>query len=295
MKSSTMLHRALRALNKVNPTCRGKGRVAEFANRIGAIPADGAFEVAPGVTMELRMDEWFCRSIYFHAFDILSSRTVFNSLRPGFTFVDVGANLGYYSLGAGRRVGEEGRVFAFEPNPTTLARLRRNVALSQGGMIRVFDCALADAPGEAVLHAPLEPAMHGHASLMNQDWAGNVKTTVPVRRLDDVLGETLSRLDTIKIDAEGSELAVLRGAERLVRTFKPSILVELNRETAGSFGYTPLDIPRLLLSYNPNYRFRHVDNHRTRNMTMRELESRHVDHGDLFAYHPHDECDGNRG
>ncbi|MEX2113683.1 MAG: FkbM family methyltransferase [Pirellulales bacterium] len=290
-----MLHRALRALNKVNPTCRGRGRIAELAHRIGAIPADGPYQVAAGVTMELRMDEWFCRSIYFHAFDILSSRTVFKSLRPGSVFVDVGANLGYYSLGAAQRVGEEGQVFAFEPNLTTLARLRRNVDLSQAGMIRVFDCALSDAPGQAVLHAPPEPTMHGHASLVNQDWVDDVQTTVPVRRLDDVLGQTLSRLDTIKIDAEGCELAVLRGAERLVRTFKPSILVELNRDTANSFGYSPLDIPRLLLSFDPNYRFRHVESHRTRDVTMLELESRQIVYGDLFAYQPHNECDGNRG
>lgn len=279
-----LMHHAFRAMNKLNPTCRGKGRVAELANRIGAVPPDGVFDIGPGMKMELRMDEWFCRSIYFNAFDILCSRVVFESLRRGSVFVDVGANLGYYSLGANRRVGDDGQVFAFEPNPATLARLRRNVDLSQAKGIKIFDCALSDAPGQCLLHVPPDPEMHGHASLKNQDWTGDQTVAVSVRRLDDLLADELSRLDTIKIDAEGSELAVLRGAERLVTRFRPSILVELNKQTANSFGYAPLDIPRLLLSYNPCYRFSHVDNHRVRQFTMRELESRHVEHGDLFVY-----------
>lgn len=284
MSESLSLHRVFRAINRLNPTCRGKGRLANLAQRIGAMPPDGVCHIETGVTMDLSMDDWLCRSIYFNAFEILCSRVVFRSLRRGSVFVDVGANLGYYSLGANRRVGDDGQVIAFEPNPATLARLRRNVDLSQANRIKIFDCALSDASGQCLLYVPPDPTMHGHASLREQDRTGHLTTAVQVRRLDDVLGNELSRLDIIKIDTEGSELAVLRGAEQLVTRFRPSILVEFNKETADSFGYSPLDIPRLLLSFNPRYRFRHVDNHCIREVTMRELESQQIEHGNLLAY-----------
>lgn len=138
MSEGLSLHRVFRAINRLNPTCRGKGRVVNLAQRIGAMPPDGVCRIESGVTMDLSMDDWLCRSIYFNAFEILCSRVAFGSLRPGSVFVDVGANLGYYSLGANRRVGHGGQVFAFEPNPTTLTRLRRNVDLSQAARIKVF-------------------------------------------------------------------------------------------------------------------------------------------------------------
>ena len=284
MSERLSLHRVFCAMNRLNPTCRGKSRLASLAKRLGAMPPNGVYRLEAGVAMDLRMEEWSGRSIYFNAFEILCSRVVFGSLVPGSVFVDVGANQGYYSLGANSRVGEDGQVFAFEPNPTMLVRLRRNVDLSQAKRIKIFESALSDVPGECLLHVPPDPAMHGHASLKKQGWTGHLTATVPVCRLDDVLGDELARLDTIKIDAEGSELAILRGAEQVVTRFQPSILVEFNKETSGSFGYAPLEIPRLLLAFNPRYRFRHVDHHRVREMTLRELESQRIEHGNLWAY-----------
>jgi hypothetical protein len=76
----------------------------------------------------------------------------------------------------------------------------------------------------------------------------------------------------MKIDVEGAELSVLKGAEQTIRRFKPPILLELNSKTAAVFGYDPLDVPRLLLGYHPSYRLRLVGHYDATEKTLAQLE-----------------------
>ena len=149
-------------------------------------------------------------------------------LQPGMTFLDIGANEGIYSVFAARRVGAEGTVWAFEPSRRELDRLRCNLELN-GLQVRVFPLALADSAGRADLRV----AGYGHEgqnTLGAFAYAGvEVARTEPVdlMRLDDVVEQNpLGRLDAIKVDVEGAELRLFRGATATLRRFRPVLLFE---------------------------------------------------------------------
>jgi len=144
-------------------------------------------------------------------------------LRPGMVFVDGGANEGVYSVFAARRVRRNGRVVAFEPSTRERDRLEANVRANRLRNVDVRAVALGEEPGEATLAL----AGYGHEG---QNTIGptvsnpNVETIghVPVRveRLDDA---GLDSVDVIKLDVEGSEARVLRGARRTIERDRPII------------------------------------------------------------------------
>lgn len=140
-------------------------------------------------------------------------------VRPGWTAVDVGANLDYFTLLLADLVGANGQVLAFEPNPFTVARLRRSVAVNGfGGRTIVHDTALSDAEGVACLVVPPGEPKNSHITAPCKDGI-----VVRRQRLDsyDVVP------DFIKIDAEGAEEAVWRGMTRILAAPRPlTILVE---------------------------------------------------------------------
>jgi FkbM family methyltransferase len=150
-------------------------------------------------------------------------------LRPGGTFVDVGANVGVYTLLAARALGENGRVVTVEPNEDTRRYLEAN--LSRNGVERqvvVEPVALADV--DATLPWTTT-RYHGTGRLAAGDSSG---ATVAVRRLDALVDE--HGLDLrgggVKIDVEGFEPRVIAGAGRVIRRDRPTLLVEVCGESS---------------------------------------------------------------
>lgn len=158
-------------------------------------------------------------------------------LRPGMSFCDVGANVGYYTLLGGARVGRGGRAFAFEPNPRLADMLRRSVAINGlAPHVAVHAAAAGASPGE--LNLTIDPVFAGGASLMRQPGPSEVAITVPVVTLDSVLAE-LPALDVIKIDVEGFEPEVLAGAEGILAR-SPELAMVLEFDINGAFPGGPL-------------------------------------------------------
>ena len=141
-------------------------------------------------------------------------------LKPGDTFVDCGANLGLWSLAAAPLVGESGKVVAFEPNPATFRRLRDHARPAP--TIEVHHVAVADRPG--VLR--FDPGQSHNVSRVTED--GSLE--VPATTLDDALTDPPTG---IKIDVEGHELAVLRGASQVLAA-RPWLVLEFNAEHVAS-------------------------------------------------------------
>jgi FkbM family methyltransferase len=161
------------------------------------------------------------------------------TLKPGMTFLDLGANIGYFSVIAAALVKDKGRVHAFEPMPQNLARLRRNLAQFLWAVAQ--PCAVGNVTGEVPIHFSEKEA--GWASIHDQHGLGNLpcNSTVSVLRLDDWLqNNSVNRLDFIKMDIEGSELDALLGARRMLSQFHPTIVAETK------FGWNYNEI-RLLL------------------------------------------------
>jgi FkbM family methyltransferase len=158
-------------------------------------------------------------------------RALEHMLRPGMTFVDVGACKGDFTLFAAARVGPSGRVVAVEPEPSNATWLRRSIARSAARHVDVHELALSDASGGGILHrvdvsagAYFSSGLH---SMLTGAPGPRHALEVQTQTLDDLLaGLGIVQVDVIKIDVEGSEAAVLRGAaETLTRQPKPPIVL----------------------------------------------------------------------
>jgi len=163
------------------------------------------------------------------------TRHVARHLRAGMTAIDIGANFGYYTILFGALVGELGHVYAIEPLPPAVALLRRSLALN--GFFRnvtVIEAAAGAAPGGSLLlHAPdREPK---NARIVGSPEAvaaaGGALYEVPQVQID-ALAARWRHIDFIKIDAEGSEEAIIAGMSALLRRDRPHLVLEFNAARA---------------------------------------------------------------
>ena len=155
-------------------------------------------------------------------------------LSPGKTFVDVGANLGMYTLVASRIVGPPGRVIAFEPSLQSFPTLKENISLNGFTNVLAVRVALCDKTGEAFLYHGSDPGKNSLRSDPNAELKGE---TVATRSLDEVLDQAaVKTVDVIKMDVEGAEELVLLGANRVVSSQRPVILFEINPEASSRLG-----------------------------------------------------------
>lgn len=135
--------------------------------------------------------------------DLLAGR-----IRDGFLFIDVGANVGAYSLFVAALAGPRARILAIEPQPDIFARLTYNIGQNPFGTVKAIACALADKPGELTLF--LDPANKGESSvrILNSGTSSSVR--VPAMTLLGLMeSEGYDRLDAIKLDVEGAEDLIL--------------------------------------------------------------------------------------
>jgi FkbM family methyltransferase len=160
----------------------------------------------------------------------LTSQWLIAHLSPGDLVIDVGANLGYYSLLAAALVGSRGRVVAFEPNPSVRARLLEHVALNaQQRVITVSDAALGARDAETTLYVPARAAESGLASLqLTPALIDRMPSavSVPLKRLDSCVSTAaLGTARVLKIDVEGGETDVLAGATAWLSSSPPAHIV----------------------------------------------------------------------
>jgi FkbM family methyltransferase len=180
------------------------------------VPGERAAVALPwGAELTVDPRETIGRSLWTTGvYDVAVSELLFRLTQPGAVAVDAGANIGYMTSILSVRAGPGGRVHAFEPHPLLAERLRENVGRLANrpscAPVEVRQVALSDAAGRATLVCPEEFASNHGVGHVAADGAGIEITTV---RLDDVLP---GGADVMKMDVEGHEPAVLRGAERLL-------------------------------------------------------------------------------
>jgi FkbM family methyltransferase len=201
-----------------------------------------------GYRVRLDLAEAIQRWIYLGAFEPQETALVRAWLKPGMTFVDVGANVGYFSLLAASLVGARGRVFAVEPSPYAHARIRATVEANRLRQVRAFQMGMSSAPGELTLYVQPEAA-HFHSPTMSAA-SGGEPVTVPVGRLDACLDEWgVETVDLIKVDVEGHEPFVFEGAARVLSSGRiRAALVEFNDFWLRQQGGTPDSLYRTLLA-----------------------------------------------
>jgi FkbM family methyltransferase len=164
------------------------------------------------------------------------TRVVRRVLRAGDVAVDVGANLGWYSLVMAQETGPEGHVHAIEPVPAVAAALRANLALNPQLDVELHQVAVGETSGNLELHQ-FEDLPHGHTSAATFGRERYETLVVPLVRLDELITEQPT---LVKVDVEGYEPEVLAGAAGLLADGRgPMWLIEVNDETAGAFGRRP--------------------------------------------------------
>lgn len=188
---------------------------------------------------------------------------VWDSLSPalseGGVLLDVGAHIGYFSMKAALKVGKSGRVLAFEPNPETLKLLRDNVTANHAQNVIVEPIACTDHEQMLTLYAA--PAINtGASSLARQNAQISADEAprpylVPGRPIDDVVRElNLTRVDAIKVDVEGAEVYVLRGAVNTLKRFHPKLVVEMMPAQLAQLHTTPDDLIAVIRGAGYNLR-----------------------------------------
>ncbi|MDW8137123.1 MAG: FkbM family methyltransferase [Bacteroidota bacterium] len=170
---------------------------------------------------------------------------------PGACVVDVGACYGIYACLLGRLVGPAGKVYAFEPAQEAFVFLERNLGRNAITWAEAHRVACADFRGEALLRHEPDPSRNALAlsSLEKNLQAEKVKVVL----LDDVVPQA----DFLKLDVEGSEELVLKGAMRLLTESRPMVLFEVNTGAACRLGLEPAGAWRLLSAFG--YRFFRVE------------------------------------
>ncbi len=138
-------------------------------------------------------------------------------LESGFVVFDIGAHTGYFTLNASRIVGNEGQVFAFEPLPRNISLLREHLQLNNCTNVRLFEVAVSSKSGQKGFIS--RNSFVGHLSKK-----GELK--VEVIALDELmLQKNFVNPNVIKIDVEGHDYWVLKGAEKLIRESRPTLFI----------------------------------------------------------------------
>jgi FkbM family methyltransferase len=175
-------------------------------------------------------------------------------LRPGDTFVDVGANIGIHSLLAAKLVCPEGKVYAVEPHPRTFRFLQGNICLNRFTNVHAIQAVVGQQEGTAHLTSTRSDDMN-HVS----------KSGLQVEQhpLDSIIPDVPIRL--LKIDVEGFELFVLKGSQRVLRNTE-AVYFEASEQFFQRFGYSTSDVLQFLSEHGfdtgrpPDYRPQQPEN-----------------------------------
>lgn len=184
-----------------------------------------------------------------------ATQFIVESLKPGALFLDVGSNLGWFSIIAAHFAGT---VYAVDPQEKMVAQVQKNAALNELTNVHAFCAAVGDATGFVDM-----PEVGRPGTAVNSE--AGVK--VPVIRLDDYFGDDLMP-DVMKIDVEGYEFNVLKGASKVL-AHGPAIAIEMHK-SMSDFGASPKDVFTLLSDHG--YRLR-IGKHRSDTLTLNDMTS----------------------
>jgi FkbM family methyltransferase len=241
------LRDALASTLRRTPPFRGKGRLGSALGHLLPVEHDVVAHLRDGSLMHLDLCASIERWTYWTGeYDTEMIARLSAALPPKGVVVDVGANIGLYTIPLGRRAQLlGGHVFAIEAMPANVERLRQNVEenlLSE--VVTVFETAVGGASGTWLMRGEQSPGFTGNAArTLNPEGA----VEVPVHAFDELAAELhIQRCDVVKVDIEGGEYDFLRGGEAFLRKHRPFIFIELNAPHMRRAGWSLDDLRRLL-------------------------------------------------
>lgn len=225
---------------------------------------------------------------FFGRFEPGVSKIFQQVIRPSDTVFDIGANMGWYTVLASS-ILQSGKCFAFEPNPELLERTVKHIELN--GLqdnCQFFNVALSEQPGSVTLH--VYKRGHGLSSIQPVSKDKFTPIEVEATTVDLIIEKhSIQAVDFIKMDVEGAELMVLLGSQGLLKQQNPPIWVmEINFETARTFGHEPIDLLNHLNQHG-DYSFYRID--AETGELMFPASEKSIQHGDNILCVPRSRAD----
>ncbi len=171
------------------------------------------------------------------------TRMVLEYLKPGATFLDIGAHFGYFTLLSSEIVGKNGQVHSFEPTPSTFATLRSNVSSKEN--VFVNNCAVWS-ESKNIAFYECRSRYSGVNSFLDENWNEDIRRKfnpreleVPAVSLDEYVFSRQIVPDFIKVDAENAEYEILMGMAKTISNFRPTISLEVGNTNIQGFKGSP--------------------------------------------------------
>jgi FkbM family methyltransferase len=231
----------------VFPINRGKNFIARLLTKFfGSFIVKTKENISLAIFLSSQMDTSY--------FDLKFSRNniileEINKLEPRHNFLDIGANIGYYSLLASKKIGNSGRVYSFEPSSREFRRLLKNIEINNCTNLIPTNIALSDSNNE--IYFSIAQGHTGLNSIFIED-ESVYKTTQITKtiKLDNYFNSEKRKFQLAKIDVEGAELMVLKGMEQMLNEHAVQrIIIEITPRFFKSFGYKKEDIYNFLSAY----------------------------------------------
>jgi len=232
------------------------------------VPAKGGF-----ANFEIQDAQEFIQSyIYFRGFyEFRETRILRQYLRDGDVFIDVGANLGWFTLVAASIVGTKGKVIAFEPSSSIYAHLKKNVEINLFDNIKLEKLALSDKNGTVKFQINSNEN-RGLGSIVLTENVDKVVEIEKVKTLkfDDYYQDcNLDKIRFMKIDVEGAEMMVLQGMSGILQNKACDyLMVEVSDDRLREIGSSSADVLTLLRDYG--YRLFHINLFQTKPLEASE-------------------------
>jgi FkbM family methyltransferase len=253
----TALAQTIRFLYRQLPAPRGVGLIRRHLRKLCV---DEELEVGTryGFRIAASPRDYTSHGIYFFGeYDAEMSSVLLPFLRPGAYAWDIGAERGWFTLLMAAAVGGEGRVESFEAFPPNYARLKANIERNGFSWVAAHCLAVKESKGEAWFVPPADEITHNLPALRHCSGVGYVaQQALPgALRVDctsidehaDRVG--LDRLEVVKMDVEGAEVAALHGGRRTITRFRPMLAVEYNRPFLRRAGTSWQELDALLAEY----------------------------------------------
>lgn len=217
-------------------------QIRKWPSILGGLNFEQTKSLPAGVTMKLGIVDVIERTLLTTGvWDPIVEQVLRQSLKPGDTFLDVGANIGYFSLLASNLVGPDGTVVSFEPSVRALAKLTTHLSLNQCHNVTVCSQAMGEIIGTNNLNwAPSSNI--GGSTIARGTASQGTSEKIAVRRLDDVCNEMSLSPSAVKLDVEGFELFALRGARQMLEQHHPLVICELTNEFLRDHGHSAGDM-----------------------------------------------------
>jgi FkbM family methyltransferase len=209
-------------------------------------------KLSHGHKMELNISEFLQAHLYlFGSYELPTIRFIRRYLRPGNVVLDVGAQIGYLTIEMATAAAGQSHVYSFEPEPRNIERFNINIGLNALANVELIPKALSNEPSTIKLYLSADHNAGTHSTIPTDPNVTSDFVEVEATTIDHFIADhQLTSADLIKIDVEGAELEVVRGATASMRDLKPTFIIELSEGIQRSRSFSTVEFKELMQSFN---------------------------------------------